>query len=345
MPKRDRSDGDGNGDRAAKRAAPPSVKIPLLSPSAIHEPPVFSPDASDAFLTHYHEHGYAVMTDLLSEDERQRAMGLFWADWTAVSPNAKRDDPTTWTQKNSPVYWSKGMGKSYGLAHGDFMWHMRTQTNLRKPFELLHGTTDLLPSFCAFGVNFGQKCTKRWAHVDQAATNPLHSVQGVYNFLPATAESAGFVVVPKSHAEYVPPASAGRADWCVLENDTERPELVNDIASRAVKLILPAGSFILFNSRCVHENVGVPKPLKTPTMTRLATYVTFGPAAWATPEVRAQRRAAYLAGYATSHWVDKCEAVSSLGMQAIAHRHSGFVALKPRLGPDGGVPVDRAPFV
>jgi hypothetical protein len=131
----------------------------------------------------------------------------------------------------------------------------------------------------------------------------------------------------------------------VLKNDTERPELVREIAGRAVKLILPAGSFIVFNSRCVHENVGAPKQLKTPKMTRLATYVAFGPAAWATPEVRAERRAAYLAGVATSHWVDKCETVKHLGMQAITHRKSEFVSIKPRLGADGGVPADRAAFV
>jgi hypothetical protein len=52
------------------------------------------------------------------------------------------------------------------------MWYMRTETDLRKPFELIHGTTDLLVNFCAFGVNFGQKNAKRNAFSGRSLLNP-----------------------------------------------------------------------------------------------------------------------------------------------------------------------------
>ena len=54
----------------------------------------------------------------------------------------------------------------------NFMWYMRTETDLRKPFELIHGTTDLLVNFCAFGVNFGQKNAKRNAFSGRSLLNP-----------------------------------------------------------------------------------------------------------------------------------------------------------------------------
>jgi hypothetical protein len=179
--------------------------------------------------------------------------------------------------------------------------------------------------------------------MDQAADNDLHSAQGVYSFLPATANSAGFVVVPGSHREYVPPTSRTRADWCKLADDVGREEHVKALAARAVKLVLPAGAFIVFNSRTVHENTGARGTRPAPVMTRLATYVTFAPAAWATPDVRQKRRDAYFRGDGMSHWVDKAE-VNPIGMQAMVHARLGFQKLSPRLV-DGDIPPERAALI
>lgn len=253
------------------------------------EPPVFS--IKDDFKSYLDEHGYVVIGDIMKENN---LIDKFWSAWTQCSPKFKRDDMSTWTIENSPMMFAKGMAVFSGLAHSDFMWDVRLNKRIRKIFSKVHGTKDLISSFDGFSVFFTHKQkTKPWLHVDQNPSNPLYCVQGQYNFLPVHKDSAGFVVVPGSHRTNI--ESDSTRDWVVIG---EHPE--------AVKLLIPANCFTLWNSRTLHANTGMTS--KQVRLDRLTCYVTYLPRSYRDDDSEFDRKIrAYEIGDGTSHWANRCE--------------------------------------
>lgn len=269
-----------------------SLRVLLQPPcKGSMEPPTYTLEDTEGYLGYLQEHGYVVIESILPQETREELMEKFWKDWTTCSPGFKREDTSTWTPENSPMMFAKGMALFSGLPHGDFAWSTRTQPNIRKVFEKVHGTNKLSVSFDGFSVFFSNKQkTPKWLHTDQNPANTEYSVQGALNFLPVTEKSAGFIVVPGSHKDQR--TAKTKLDWVPVEDDL-----------RAVKLLIPENCLTLWNSRTVHANTGYTG--KETKLDRLTCYITWCPRA--SREIQREKIKAYWAAKGTSHWANRCE--------------------------------------
>lgn len=303
----------------------------------MYTPPVFTKDASVEWLAHLEAEGYAVIGDIMSREERNEGLELFWKDWTSVSPTFDRSNSSSWSIRNSPMMFAKGMAVFSGFGQSDFMWNVRLHPNVKGIFETIHQTTDLVTSFDGFSVFFSkkQKNPKPWWHIDQHPENPRMCVQGAYNFLPVTADSAGLTVVPRSHTNWTPATLPKKAvDWIPICDDP--------ILSGGVKLIIPENSFVLWNSRLIHANVGMTAETRPPTLNRLTCYVTYLPRAWRSAQVLEAKVSAYKTGDATSHWAHRCEIKKYPWGFGPQYEKKEFVRCIPRIGlGSGSIPAER----
>ena len=200
--------------------------------------------------------GYVVIKDILDGDSYLKGYDLFKQAWNEVSPRFDFTDKSTWIPENSPMMWDQGMITWNGLGQSDFQWHLRTNENIINIFKNLHETDELVVSFDGFSVFLTpEQKSRMWLHIDQNPHKPLvkecESIQGAYNFFSVGKDDAGFVVVPGSHKTYLPDKELyrGRQFIQILEDDPH--------VEKAVKLLVPKNSFILWNSYTLHQNVGM----------------------------------------------------------------------------------------
>lgn len=300
-----------------------------------HTPPTFSSSDSVKWKSYLEEEGYVVLHNILTPEKKTEYMEQFKSQWSRVSTGFSWDDPTTYTIQHSPMMFGKGMAIFNGFGHSNFMWSLRTDPNIYSIFENIHGTTDLTVSLDGFSVFLSDKQKpKSWLHVDQNPQNDIYSIQGAYNFLPVGENDAGFVVVPKSHKEFVPDVK-NRKNWFVVDQDTFVPQ--------AKKLIIPENCFVLWNSKLIHANEGMKKG--NIGFNRLTTYITYLPKSVRTEAIKLKRMAAYMNGKSTSHWANKCELKSYPFGFKTNYEKKGFGFLHPKLEPDGSIPVERLRFI
>lgn len=245
----------------------------------------------DGWKHHLDKEGYVVFKDVLTSKELKKSIQRFKKSWNKVSPRFDFDDTSTWTKDNSPMMWNKGMIYWSGLSQSRFMWKLRTNRKILQIWKELHQTDDLVSSFDGFSFFFdkSQKPGK-WLHIDQHSKDELYSIQGLFNHLPVTEEDAGLVVVPKSHIEY--DCGSTKKKFIQIEKDDE-------MYSKSVKLIVPANTFVLWNSKTIHANEGTQKKME---ISRITCYITFFPKSLRSEEVRKKRYQGYLDGDTCSHY-------------------------------------------
>lgn len=88
-------------------------------------------------LAHLQEEGYVVIKDVLSETECADALAKMWQE-LEMAPGVSRTDPSTWGDDTT-------FGNNWG--HSDFLWFVRGLPNVRKVWEMIHKTDQLLVSF------------------------------------------------------------------------------------------------------------------------------------------------------------------------------------------------------
>jgi len=315
-------------------------------------PPTLDRVDVDSWKEYLDTEGYAVIRDVLEKPAVDTGLEQFWKDWNTVSPGFVRTDPATWSIQTSPMMFAKGMATFNGFGQSDFAWHLRTQQPIIDIFANIHGTQDLITSFDGFSVFFSkkQKSPKDWWHIDQHPNNPTYTVQGAYNFLPVTEESAGLTLVPRSHRTFVPSPTAVTKDWIQIHSN-KTPEEAAAAVADGVKLILPANCFVLWNSKTIHANIGI-TPLNSRDKTdagvlnRLTVYITYVPRSRRTSEAQLeQRKAAYKNGSTTSHWPNRVEVKTYPWGFGPAYEAKGFGKIAPRLDADGEIPADRLKYI
>jgi len=319
-----------------------------------YTPPMFDRADVDSWKMYLDTEGYAVIRDVLEQPAVEAGIEQFWKDWNIVSPGFVRNDPTTWSIQTAPMMFAKGMAVFNGFGQSDFTWHVRTQQPIIDIFAKIHNTDheNLITSFDGFSVFFSkkQKSPKDWWHIDQHPSNPTYTVQGAYNFLPVTEESAGFTVVPRSHREFVPAPTAVPKDW-IQVHANKTPEEAAAAVANGVKLLIPANCFVLWNSKTIHANIGI-VPLNrrdkrdAGVLNRLTVYVTYVPRSRRTSEAQlAERKAAYMSGATTSHWPNKVEIKTYPWGFGPAYEAKGFGRITPTLDAEGNIPADRLKYI
>ena len=315
-----------------------------------YTPPTYNVIDTIAWKQHLDTEGYVVIHNVLEQHIIQEGFELFWKDWNTVSPGFVRNDPKTWSIQTAPMMFAKGIAVFNGFGQSDFMWHLRLQPAIMNLFAEAHNVpvSELITSFDGFSVFFSkkQKSPKDWWHIDQHPNNPLYTIQGAYNYLPVTEESAGFTLVPQSHNTFVPSPTAVTKDWIQIHKNKPALE-ANTIVANGVKLVIPANCFVLWNSKTIHANVGItpanPRDKKDAgVLNRLTCYITYVPRIRRTStEMLDKRKTAYLQGATTSHWPEKVEVKTypwGFGPNYIA---KGFRQLVPKVTEIGTIPEER----
>ena len=257
--------------------------------------PILFDKEDPSFLEHLSEHGYAVIQNVLTEEEIKKGFELFYKDWKHVSPNFDFENISTWTTDNSPMMWGKGMIYASGLGQSDFQWYLRTRNNIKNIWKKIHKTNDIVVSYDGFSVFLDKRQKpKQWLHVDQGNSEQMLSIQGSYNFLKVSELDAGFIVVPDSHKTFKN-ENKKKGNFISLKNDDPHVE-------KAVKLIIPPNCFVLWNSKTVHASTGMDSKIKKPELNRLTSYITFFPKKDRSDEILEQRLNGYKLGHNCSHW-------------------------------------------
>lgn len=273
------------------------------------------------------ENGYAVVENVLSRDEIEQARDLFWEWLDSLGTGIIRDDSSTWKNDNWPGD-IRGFLGTNRISQSKFVWHLRSKGQIKDIFAKIWGTNDLL---CSMDYVI---CWRPWwlqdeenwdpevegLHVDQnpVSKRGFHCVQGMLNLYDVTEETGGLEIVPRSHTDEIQDYLANyygknRGDWCPFPKADKK--YYNHIQNNEAKLItVPAGSFILWDSRLIHAGkVGSGKELNEEDdkdtyiseLTRLSVPICMMPREKVSDRVQKQRAMAFFEGKVMSHWVDK----------------------------------------
>lgn len=275
---------------------------PQTRPISSLEPQYADPNID--WLTHLHEHGWAVTP---IDGWQPRFIDDFFTFLESCSPNFDRNDLRTWKANNMPIM-SHGVLKHY-FGQSELQWLIR---ELCVPiFSRIWNCTpeELLCSFD--GGCFLPTIPKRsdndpfkvWSHVDQDRNDRNFScVQGVVNFIDNGPEDGGLVLIEGSHkifGEYMDKHPSYGIVWELAD--------INDSllsTKKMIKICAPAGSIILWDSRIMHSNVSPSgsyyKEDNTPRY-RMCCYVSMQPRVGATQKELDKRKSLYEKGRQTGH--------------------------------------------
>mmetsp|Transcript_3249 Transcript_3249/g.9925 ORF Transcript_3249/g.9925 Transcript_3249/m.9925 type:complete len:456 (+) Transcript_3249:32-1399(+) len=302
-------------------------------------------DPSDSFLTCLEEHGVVVLEGALLADEVADIKDLIW-DWLqglGVDRNnleTWRIEGGRWPQDNTSEGGSTGVVATCGASQTMAAWRVRAAPRVRRAFERLWNTTDLLTSMDALilwrpwrqkppTIPETWRTCSAWLHLDQNIVKEPSKllVQGLVALTPADAESTGgFVLVPGGHRKdaqdrlrtrlIADGELAGRklakkrGDFMVMPAD-------DDVYCQSVVVPLKPGDLVLWDSRVPHASEPAQgledqraarfsvKPSES--LLRMAVPVCMAPRSMAEdlPGFVQWRQEAVAKGIATKHWPHK----------------------------------------
>ena len=122
-------------------------KTPHVEP--FHPPRFDASTQAEELVSYLDEHGYAVVSSVCSAADCVAAKSLLWEFLEAVpGTRVRRDDPGSWGHADdwlpSPA---TGIIAGQGFGQCDFMWKLRLFPDVRRAFEAIWQTDDLLVSF------------------------------------------------------------------------------------------------------------------------------------------------------------------------------------------------------
>merc|ERR1712232_682211 len=296
----------------AIQAAPSEPKQSHLSEEDVldaSEAPRFAAD-DPGFIEHLTSHGYVIIKDVVSPDDRAEAEALLW-QFLHEHGGFVRSDPSTWTDENFERIGCVGTGiiDGAGIGQSDFLWHLRLLPLVRAAFAKIWDTDELLTSFDAASIfrpwqheHLGFARTHGgWYHLDQGRTLPgLQSVQGLVTLLDVDASTGGLVVVPGSHKKH-----AELVRYQYAEDNYVSVPASDPILELPKKLVTcRAGDLVLWDSRCVHCNAPGRRDLRPVVksveaisapadLLRMVAYICMTPKSKASKEVLSQRCETY----------------------------------------------------
>jgi len=266
------------------------------------------------------KNGYCVVKGVATPDQVEQARGMYWDTFEEQDKRLSRGDFSTWKDWNfSREIGSTGILLEPAILHSSAAWFIRGLPTVKKCFETIWNTSDLIVSFDSLLLWKPWWENETWTpvteglHMDQ---NPFGKpqfccVQGMVPLYDVTPQIGGLAVVAKSHLEGAkfksdyPQWSRG-GDFCVLSK--------KDAMQKHAKIVFcEAGDLILWDSRTVHGGiVGTGGTSGNPTqLARLSQTVCMTPRAWASEKVQAQRKLYFANGKGTSHWPHELRATAT----------------------------------
>jgi len=278
-------------------------------------------------------HGAAVVTGVANEEDCGQLEAMFSEDLqelidrealekanaaVAAAADTVARDPRAW-----PAASMKGLGninrcQLRGLPHGRFAWAARLNPRVRRTYEVLHGTNELVSScdnsFFAPGSSPEEDSNRNWPHVDHNKHDnsvvdedgtPISDwdvYQGLLYVWPSTdSRSSTTVVWTGSHTDVYEEMMSKRS---VTERGRKGnhftqilpfcPSLIPQWHAAARRVPVPAGALFLWSSRLLHQGwTGGP---------RLAQPVCWEPRSRRTEAARERKLRMAALGLPSTHW-------------------------------------------
>jgi len=224
--------------------------------------------------------------NVLNQTEIEKGKKLMWEWFEGLQTGIDRKDTSTWGNENWPDRHNSGIAFTNGAGQSDFQWFSRTCPNVRKVFELVWNTKELITSFDGFSVfrpwhkNKEWQTSESWLHVDQNPQTQLDriSIQASVNYFDQNESTGGFHCIPDSHKHF---ADIGRViPKNIRSHQTHLKNIpkfhpVHNMETKLVQCY--AGDMILWDSRTMHANTHARAPKGNNELLRLASFVCMVP--------------------------------------------------------------------
>lgn len=252
------------------------------------------------------EKGYVVLENVVDEKEVEEIVSLFWSWAEQLGKGIDRREPSTW--ENWVGFLETGVIPEPGIGQSEMMWRVREQESVRKVFENVWGTDELLSSFDGCGAfrpvneNPKWKTNPGWWHVDQ---NPnlkkgRHCVQGLLSLTEQTLHTGGFICKPEGLPYFQNLSTDVTYDFVALSE--EKHDDILNLESQFVSC--KKGDMVLWDSRLPHCNTPSENPriCEAGELLRHVAYVCMTPKSFANSEIITKRKQYVQHGITTNHW-------------------------------------------
>lgn len=283
--------------------------------------PRFSLNSPQSFkdgIDYLNEHGYAVISDVLNDDDINESKALLWKFIeTTTDGSVQRDDPKTWSN-NWPSFSSHGVISGHGVGQSDFLWKIRSNPQVKKVFRTIWNDDALLVSFDGCGIfrdwryDSTWKTSGGWNHVDQ---NPVAKpnrccIQGLVSLTDQSDKTGGLIVYPKTYERFTELADLPSKYQDFVKVPDTHP-IMNNGQTKGKLVHCQAGDIVLWDSRTVHcntpaTNIGERDVNAPVDLLRIVAYVSMSPVAQVPEsrleEFREKRKEMVENNCTLSHW-------------------------------------------
>ena len=258
---------------------------------------------TDKHFKELEENGYSVVSDVIPPEECDAAIREY----------------RKWLSQFRGTSWPRtfhGIINWFNTGHMTPTWEMRLKT--KKVFSQLWKTDKLLTSFDAISIGrppeHGQEKFEtpgeHWLHTDQIATRlGLHAYQGALYLEEQSEDDWTFHVLEGSHNhldsfyDHHPQAVKKSEPLGYYHISPEEMEFFKEAGvTDIVRVPVPKGGMVLWDSRLVHANARPLYGRKNPGRWRFALFVSMTPAIWASEKDIRDHKGAYESAWMTSHW-------------------------------------------
>lgn len=190
------------------------------------------------------KYGFCVVEGVLSKDEIEYSKTVF-KEWQG---NIINHDEFHKACNPNNIY------KYHRVGHTKMAWFIRTRSKVQNIFKEVWNTDELVVSFdgACYMKSDVKNNNKLWTHVDQGAENSeLQCYQGFVSLTDNTQKTLrvyeGSHLLHKSYFEEKGLKKTG--NWNLIDKD-----YLDKIEDKKRVLNVPAGSLVLWDSRCFHQN-------------------------------------------------------------------------------------------
>ena len=217
-----------------------------------------------------------------------------------------------------PGYKTHGVVNCDGIGQSDFMWHIRSNRNVKRVYSRIWNNDELLVSFDGCGVyrdwryDPSWKTKAGWYHVDQ---NPVLKperccVQGFVSLTEQDETTGGLIVFPRTHLRFQQLSGIGNRPRDFVMIPRNHPIL--DRGQGIGKLVqCQAGDLVVWDSRLAHCNSPALRATELEQnqpvdLLRIVAYVSMSPTTFVRghtlDEFRKKRKALVQNNCTLSHW-------------------------------------------
>lgn len=261
--------------------------------------------------------GVAVIPNVLTKHECQDVLNSTWDFFehitTCWETPLSRNNEKTWNQIYN-LYPSHGMlFQHWNIGQSDAVWKVRTNQNVIDVFSNIWSVNseDLLVSFDGMSFALPHEVTKRgyyrnknWFHCDQSFTSSdFKCVQGFVTACDVNEDDATFAYYEGSHLLH---ENLGKEfginlkeNWYKLNQDEE--SWIQNKCGSYKKIVCPAGSLVLWDSRTIHCGIQAIKDRKE-SNNRCVVYVSYQPRSMCSNTNIKKRIKAFESQRMTTHW-------------------------------------------